>query len=335
MHILAVRFSSLGDVALCLPALKAVLAAQPNWRITLVTRPRFAPIFQQQERLTVFPADVELKYRGPWGMLQVARDVERLHGKVDALVDLHDNLRSALLRLYFKTQGKRVFKYEKGRKEKKKLLGNLAHQPPLPHTTERYLAAFQPLFHPALPALPAPPLFQIPMEDQTLAKRFIQSLEVEKGVIGIAPFAQYGLKCLPELVIRQYAKAQVQAGYHVLWFGGGIVERRKLDTWTEPGMTNLAGRFPMTLELALLPHLKWMVAMDSGNMHLAALAGTPLLSVWGPTHPHLGFGPYGQPTSVLQISPDELPCRPCSVFGNQPCHRGDHACMNQIQLETT
>lgn len=329
MHILAVRFSSLGDVALCLPALRAILDARPNWRITLLTRPKFAPLFQNQERLTVMEADVDVVYRGPQAMFQLARAVERKLGKVDALVDLHDNLRTALLKLYFRIQGKKVFTYKKGRKEKKALLGKLKNGLTLPHTTARYLDAFSSLLENNLPNLPSAPIFQLNQEDELLAERFIRSLPPHQSVIGIAPFAQYGLKCLPEDEIRRYAAEQVKAGHHILWFGGGMTEKRKLDSWLGEGMTNLAGRFPLSLELALLPRLDWMVAMDSGNMHLAALSGVKLVSIWGPTHPILGFGPYGQPEAVVQL---DLPCRPCSVFGNKPCHRGDHACMNGIHL---
>lgn len=329
MHIIAVRFSSLGDVALCLPALRAVLDAQPDWRITLITRPRFAPLFHFQERLSVMEADVDVVYRGPQGMLQLARDTEKKFGRVDAFVDLHDNLRTALLRLYFRTKGRIVTKYDKGRKEKKALLGKLKEEPMLPHTTNRYLQAFISLLNGSLPPLPSGPLFRISEEDLLLSEKFIQSLKPNKGVVGIAPFAQYALKSLPEEEVRRYARQLIKEGFQVLWFGGGIVEKRKLDGWLEDGMINLAGRFPISLELALMRHLAWMLAMDSGNMHLAALSGTKLKTVWGPTHPALGFGPYNQPEAVIQLA---LACRPCSVFGNKPCHRGDHACMTGIRL---
>lgn len=92
----------------------------------------------------------------------------------------------------------------------------------------------------------------------------------------------------------------------------------------------------MTLptELALIRQLDLMLCMDSGNMHLAALSGVPVLSIWGATHPFAGFGPYGQADKhLLQIPNDVLPCRPCSVFGNKPCWRGDWACLQMISVE--
>jgi ADP-heptose:LPS heptosyltransferase len=74
-----------------------------------------------------------------------------------------------------------------------------------------------------------------------------------------------------------------------------------------------------------------MISMDSANMHLASLFGVPVISVWGATHPYTGFYGWAQPTgNAVQI---DLYCRPCSVFGNKPCYRGDHACMEQLPPE--
>ena len=78
-----------------------------------------------------------------------------------------------------------------------------------------------------------------------------------------------------------------------------------------------------------MSHLNVMLSMDSANLHLASLVGTPVVSVWGATHPYAGFMGWGQSTdNAVQI---DLPCRPCSVYGSKPCVRGDFACMNQIE----
>ena len=73
-----------------------------------------------------------------------------------------------------------------------------------------------------------------------------------------------------------------------------------------------------------------MVSMDSANMHLAALAGVPTVSIWGATHPNMGFAPLGENHRYVQVDVEELSCRPCSVFGQTPCHRGDLACLGRI-----
>jgi len=84
-------------------------------------------------------------------------------------------------------------------------------------------------------------------------------------------------------------------------------------------------------ELILMSHLDVMLSMDSSNMHLASLTGTPVVSVWGATHPFAGFMGWNQPEeNAIQVS---LDCRPCSIYGNKPCRRGDLACMNLITPE--
>ena len=74
--------------------------------------------------------------------------------------------------------------------------------------------------------------------------------------------------------------------------------------------------------------------LDVGSTAVSiVMAGAPLLSVWGGTHPDVGFGPYGKNNeneSILQVGRDVLPCRPCSVYGKEDCYRGDFACLNYI-----
>ena len=74
-----------------------------------------------------------------------------------------------------------------------------------------------------------------------------------------------------------------------------------------------------------------MISMDSANMHLASLVGTRVVSVWELPIISLDFLGYGQSENdIVEIT--DLACRPCSVFGNKPCFRGDYACLNQIEI---
>jgi ADP-heptose:LPS heptosyltransferase len=120
-----------------------------------------------------------------------------------------------------------------------------------------------------------------------------------------------------------------------LLFGGGKYEIEILRKWEQeiPFTFSVAGRFSFKEELAIISNLDKMLSMDSANMHLASLYNVPVVSVWGATHPFAGFYGWGQnEKNIVQIA--ELECRPCSVFGNKPCFRGDHACMHWIKNET-
>ena len=121
--------------------------------------------------------------------------------------------------------------------------------------------------------------------------------------------------------------------YQLFLLGGGKNESDILNEWVKefPGTINLAGKFSFKEELAIISHMDIMISMDSANMHLASLFGVPVVSVWGATHPFAGFYGWGQSAdNAVQI---DLYCRPCSVFGNKPCYRGDHACMQQLPEE--
>ena len=117
-------------------------------------------------------------------------------------------------------------------------------------------------------------------------------------------------------------------------FGRGQEEERTFDKWCaeEPRCVNVSRHLEaMQQELILMSHLDLMLSMDSANMHLASIVGTPVVSIWGATHPAAGFMGWNQTAErAVQI---DLPCRPCSIYGNKPCLRGDYACMKNIPPE--
>jgi ADP-heptose:LPS heptosyltransferase len=67
--------------------------------------------------------------------------------------------------------------------------------------------------------------------------------------------------------------------------------------------------------MKLINELCVFITMDSANMHLSSLTNTQVISIWGPTHPYIGFGPLFNDENIIQIDTNELPCRPCSVYG--------------------
>jgi hypothetical protein len=121
----------------------------------------------------------------------------------------------------------------------------------------------------------------------------------------------------------------------LLLFGGGSDEMAVFDAWEAKyaQCMNASKRLDgFRQELTLMSRLDVMLSMDSANMHLATLTATPVVSIFGATHPYAGFLGYGMTQDdVVQV--DNLDCRPCSVFGNKPCMRGDYACMRRITPE--
>jgi len=163
----------------------------------------------------------------------------------------------------------------------------------------------------------------------------LQDFEPEYGKktnrwIGIAPFAKHKGKIYPiekmEEVLAHFARNDQ---YKVFLFGGGKHEMEQMLSWKEkfPSL-QLPDKIGLSREIRLMSCLDIMLTMDSANMHLASLAYTPVVSIWGATHPYAGFyGLYQDERNMIQA---DLECRPCSVFGDKPCFRGDYACLQAI-----
>lgn len=328
--ILVTRFSALGDVAMTIPVMRQVLADNPDVQIVFVSNKNWAALCEGIPRLTFFPADVKGIHKGVGGLYKLFTAIRKAH-KIAAVADLHNVLRSKIVRTFFWLAGIPVAAIDKGRAGKKALTrkaDKLLH--PLKTTLERYASVFTAL---GLPCnlYPAKQVFP----PQRLNSEITAVIGAKNGEtwIGVAPFATYREKTYP---LAQMAKvlAALAAGEQqkVLLFGGGAGEIAQLTRLADeyPGMVVVAGRFSLREELAIISQLDVMISMDSANMHLASLFGIPVISVWGATHPFAGFMGYGQSMeNAVQIT--DLACRPCSVFGNKPCYRGDHACMEWLE----
>ena len=151
---------------------------------------------------------------------------------------------------------------------------------------------------------------------------------------GIAPFAKHAGKIYPlELQEQVIAHFAANPKVKVFLFGGGKSEQDVFDAWIAkyPSVVSMIGKLNIRTELNLMSHLDVMLSMDSANMHLASLVNIPVVSIWGATHPYAGFMGWKQlPVNTVQL---DLSCRPCSVYGQKPCWRGDYACLRDIKPE--
>jgi len=334
MKILVTRFSAMGDVALVAPALRAVLAAHPGLEITLLTRKLFVPFFAEMPGVRVVAADLKGRHKGPAGLWRLYRELAP--EGFDALIDLHNVTRSQVLGLFFRLGGVPVFRVDKGRGEKRAYIAG-KRQGPLKHTVERYLETFGRF---GLDATPVESPYILPSPaGRRAADAALAELGVEPGqtLVGIAPFAMHAPKMWGLGPTRAVLKSlSERPGVRVLLFGGGGEEGERLETLAVdfPAVSSVAGKYGLETELGLIQRLRLMLSMDSSNMHLASLSGVPTFSIWGGTHPDLGFRAYGQDPALEIHPPIELACRPCSVYGAKPCRYGTPRCMESISAES-
>jgi ADP-heptose:LPS heptosyltransferase len=328
-HILAIRFSAMGDVAMTVPVIKAALAQNPELKITFVSRPEFADFFDGIPRLTYFPVDLNYEYKGFSGIIKLFKTLKK-NASYDALADLHDNLRTKISRKLFRLSGLTYAYIDKGRAEKK-LLTRFPNKilKPLKLTTERYADVFKKL------GIQVKLDHQLIKNQQTLTDEILAITGAKtKPWIGIAPFAKHKGKIYPLERTEEVIKALNNKDVNLFLFGGSLLEEEICMQWQQKynTVTSLVRRVTMQQELAIISRLDVMMSMDSAGMHLASLKGIPVVSVWGATHHYAGFLGYGQ--SEDNIIADDIECRPCSIYGNKPCFRKDYACLYNIQPQT-
>ena len=250
------------------------------------------------------------------------------NGDFDYICDFHQVLRSQILNLFF--INKKKFNIYKERSGKKKFLRSPSNVY-LKHTTQRYLDVLRPLGL-VLPQKISE-LLNYGYSVNFSNSKTEQLLEINKGkkIIGIAPFARHFTKTWPLEHLQELLRKLKEVDVTVLLFGGP--EDEKLLAPLEKinnRVVNLAGVYTLEEELALMKKLNLMIAMDSANMHFATLCGTPVLSLWGGTHPGFGFYPIDPKAEILEIPTSELTCRPCSLFGQSTCPKGHFDCMYKI-----
>lgn len=314
MRILAIRFSALGDVAMTVPVILEVLEQNPEVEIDVLTRPFTAKLFPNHPRLKAIGADVDKKYKGLPGIWKLSTKLKA--NGYEAIADLHYVLRSRLITRFLRF-GRATAQMDKGRREKKALTRkDHKVRGVLRPMTERYADVFRDLgLNVVLP-------HQLKSEDE------------REDVIGFAPFAQHKGKAWPKEHARELLEQLNRDSQEVKLFGGPDEQSELKELASNLAHVSLHRGKGIRSDIDAMKSLKVMVSMDSANMHLASLAGTPVVSIWGATHPDAGFLGYGQTVdNAVQISTDELECRPCSVFGNVPCHRGDWACLQNLGAE--
>ena len=323
---MVIRFSAMGDVAMMVPVIKNALQQHPQLQITVVSNAFFQPFFAQIERCTFYPVYLKQQHKGILGMYRLFKQLKAL-ANFNAIADVHSVLRSNILSTFFTLSGYTVATIDKGRVQKKALTRQQNKQLiQLPTSFERYALVFNKLgittqLNTQNKVLPTA---AIPQQMQAL-------FTAAKKVIGVAPFAQHSEKMYPLQKMKLVVHALQQQGYTILLLGGGKYEADVLQTWqNEIGaqVVNIAGKFNLQTELDIISNVDGIICMDSANMHIASLYQVPVISIWGATHPFAGFYGWGQHAN--NIISTNIACRPCSVFGNKPCYRGDNACMNDI-----
>ncbi len=343
--ILIIRFSAIGDILLATPLIRALRQNFPQARLDFAVKANFAEVLRYHPAIDHL---YELNPAGGWSALRaLGRRLQNIH--YDVVLDVHKNFRSSYLAYAAKPQQalrhrKHVFRRWLFVTTK---INFMFKAPPI---YRRYLEAAAPLGV-ATDELPSPgrwlELFWSAKEEQE-AERALATHHWQPHVplIGLAPGAGYFTKRWPPEYFGELAAHLVRLGNQIVVLGGPqdaglakIVARhmalactqhnRSADSGQTPArLIDLTGALSLLASAAVIKRCQLLVANDSGLMHVAEAADTPLLAIFGSTTPALGFSP--QLASSRVVENRDLACRPCSHLGHHQCPRGHFRCMREI-----
>jgi len=318
-RILAVRFSSIGDVLLITPLLRALRARHPGATITALTKSAFAPLLSDNPHLndvlTLDPQD---------SIAVMAREL-RLRNYTH-LLDLHGSLRSRVLRLLVPG---RWSGFDARRRQRRALIRykrNL-YRDILP-VPERYFEAARDL---DVTPDQAPAEMHLHPSAKENAARWLSEngLNGDRKLLVVAPGAAHATKRWPQDHWRKLVETVTGSGVRVAVIGGP--EDHALCAGVAAAgngsAASGAGQLGLQESGAVLARAAVAVTGDTGVMHMATAIGTPVVALFGPTVQAFGFFPYRARAIVLQR---DLGCRPCSAKGTPRCPLVHHRCLKEI-----
>lgn len=330
MKILIIRFSSIGDIVLTTPVIRALKTQLPEAEIHFVTKEKFGGLLEHNpyvDKLITLKAGL----RKLVGQLRAE--------KYDYIIDLHNNLRSRILK--FGVYG-RAYSFNKLNVEKWLLVNLKINKLPNIHIVDRYLATVAPL------GIKADNLgldYFIPEKDEVPMDWLPETHR--KGYVVYAIGAQHATKRLPikrmiELcdkinkpIVLLGGSEDARAGEEVRAFFDRTNSQEFENGLKELGkqtlIFNACGKFNLNQSASIVKQARYVFTHDTGLMHIAAAFKKEVFSIWGNTLPEFGMYPYRTKFTVLENK--KISCRPCSKIGFEKCPKGHFKCMNEIVFD--
>ncbi|MEW6087783.1 MAG: glycosyltransferase family 9 protein [bacterium] len=322
--ILIIRFSSIGDIVLTSPVLRAVRNKYPESFISMLIKEEFMPLVADCPYL-----DEVIVFKKNGGVINLAKKLRE--NKYDIIIDIHHNLRSLYLDYTLSTEKRLIYKK---RILKRWLLLNL-HLNLMDKNAgviDRYFEALKPL---GIENDKNGLELWINRNDEEKAIEFLRKHDdnVREIFIGLAPFAHWETKCWPlDYYVKLINLITREINCRFIVFGGPG-DGEKLGS-SFKNLTNkpvmALGALNLMAQAALLKRCCYFISNDTGLMHIADAAGVPLLTFFGPTVREFGFAPVNKNSVVLSR---DLKCRPCSLHGSRNCPRGTLECLKLITPE--
>jgi heptosyltransferase-2 len=328
-RILIIRLSSLGDVILTTPVIGALKAAFPDSELSFLTKTEYADLLKNDPRLhSLIEFDPKAKDRGWLGLMSLISQL-RSHD-FDLLIDLHANVRSFLIRRLVNSKIK--LKYNKHCLSRFLMVHFKFLKTKELRTVDSYIEPLQKL---RVEVPDRNPLIFLSRDDAGFSDDFLLEQEVKKDdiVVGVHPgakretkrwdadkFARVCQSLIEKLDCRVMLLGDAGEAKLVEQVGKSVPDERLVKA---VGLS--LGRV-----MSLVKRCDCLITNDSGPMHIASALQVPVVAIFGPTHPMLGFAPVGSKNVVLCA---DVECSPCSLHGEKRCAKKSRFCMDLIEPE--
>ena len=318
--ILIVRMSSIGDIVLTTPVIRALRLRFPDAQIDFLVKSQFASLPENNPNISnIIPFD---SGSGFGGLLKLRNRLAT--EKYDWLIDLHRSLRSRFLSAFCGFSLKTTYNKQ------------LVNRFMLIRFKKNFYKEVKPVYLRYFEALKP---FHIEY-DGNGTEIFISEYDfsginpgiIDEKTVVLCPGAAHANKqWLPER-FAQLAVELNQSGYKVVLLGGKKEKQlcEQIKELSNADIQILAGETSLRQSAAALSKAKAVVANDSGMMHLAQAVKTPVVAIYGPTTRELGFFPFPEKSIVIE---NELSCRPCTFKGAESCPKGHFKCMKNIESQ--
>ena len=256
-------------------------------------------IFNFDERLKFIGIDFNSKEKN---IFRIAKKVKEVSGNINfnGIYDLHDVIRSKILRFLLSTKADVTRIFAKQRSLKKKIINKEIELHKLNTSSERYLDCLKKDFD--------------KLDFSNLSKS-LEAGATKKDIIGIAPFSAHKSKIWPLSNYQKIINHFNNFEFVIFAFGNQELRDSKTYFSKNSNCSIIDRNLNLNDQMELINDFKVFISMDSANMHLASLTSAKVVSIWGPTHPFLGFSPLFNKQFIVQLSDEEYSERPVSIYG--------------------
>lgn len=307
MKVLIIRFSSIGDIVLTTPVVRCLKQQLENVEVHYLTKKNFESILKSNPNIDNLHLLDE----------KLSETVKKLKQEnFDYVIDLHNNLRTRLIKLQLRVKAK---SFNKLNAQKFLLVNFKINTLPSKHIVDRYIDTVS--------------FLGVKNDEKGLDYFFTQDYDLRtllpashQQYIGLVIGAQHATKRLPTYKLIEICKSLNQP---IVLLGGKEDAERGAEICAATGqhVLNACGKYSLDESAYLVKHAQKIISHDTGLMHIAAAFNKSIISVWGNTVPEFGMYPY-RVTEHTIAEVKGLKCRPCSKIGYEKCPLGHFRCMN-------